>query len=760
MKLPLLFISAIVVCLTIYPCQTPSAATFNYSSNPNALIPDDCNPGPASDVIVVSDSGTIADVVVEFESDHTWVGDLTIELTSPAGTVVELMNRTGIPKPATPCDGCCGCPENMGGAGYPLIFDDDAGTGVEHRTCSTPFNGTVAPFEPLSAFDGEEMNGSWTITAYDGAGADTGNLIAWRLQILIPSDCCEANGTPGCDNTACEDVVCHENNDPSCCTDGGWDEDCAALARDLCPVCEACCFPDGSCSALAEADCNSFGGAPGGADSNCDPNLCPQPEACCFSDGSCSDLLEADCTGAGGAPGGASTDCATTDCPVETSGDCCFDNGTPGCEDPVCEESVCITDPFCCGDQGGFWDSLCASSALADPNCNCLEACCFADGSCSDLLAADCSTAGGTPQGAGTDCATTDCSGGSDCCIDNGTPGCDDPDCQEAVCAYDPFCCASVWDSLCAEEAATDPNCDCSLIQCTVTADAGLDVAICDGETTTLDASGSTGTGTLKYSWSPTTGLSNPLGVSTDAAPTESTTYTIVVTAVGGCTDSEEVTVTVCDNPEADAGEDQAVCAGDTATLGPGDVPSGNYTYSWTPDDGSLDDPTLANPTASTSVTSPSTSETYTVVMTELDCNSCTDSAQMVLTINALPDCTVIVDNGNLVDGDLVEPGSTHTAQVPDAGAGASYVWEVTGATIVSGQGTNEITWKAPDVPAGIKIKVTVTDVNGCVCVYDPPFQVLKVYRYIPALGGWGLIGLAALIAGAGAWIVRRRKRR
>ncbi|MBW1788315.1 MAG: IPTL-CTERM sorting domain-containing protein, partial [Deltaproteobacteria bacterium] len=51
---------------------------------------------------------------------------------------------------------------------------------------------------------------------------------------------------------------------------------------------------------------------------------------------------------------------------------------------------------------------------------------------------------------------------------------------------------------------------------------------------------------------------------------------------------------------------------------------------------------------------------------------------------------------------------------------------------------------------------------------FDPPLIVegpdaangiLKVWRYIPTLGGWGLIGLAALMAGAGAWMVRRRKR-
>ncbi|MBW1862980.1 MAG: IPTL-CTERM sorting domain-containing protein [Deltaproteobacteria bacterium] len=41
----------------------------------------------------------------------------------------------------------------------------------------------------------------------------------------------------------------------------------------------------------------------------------------------------------------------------------------------------------------------------------------------------------------------------------------------------------------------------------------------------------------------------------------------------------------------------------------------------------------------------------------------------------------------------------------------------------------------------------------------DAANGILKVWRYIPTLGGWGLIGLAALMAGAGAWMVRRRKR-
>ena len=63
----------------------------------------------------------------------------------------------------------------------------------------------------------------------------------------------------------------------------------------------------------------------------------------------------------------------TGDCETEGggegSGDCCWDHyPVTGCEDPVCEASVCSYDPFCC-DYG--WDSICAGEAMDDPNCDC-----------------------------------------------------------------------------------------------------------------------------------------------------------------------------------------------------------------------------------------------------------------------------------------------------------------------------------------------------------------------------------------------------
>ncbi|MBW1774006.1 MAG: IPTL-CTERM sorting domain-containing protein, partial [Deltaproteobacteria bacterium] len=67
------------------------------------------------------------------------------------------------------------------------------------------------------------------------------------------------------------------------------------------------------------------------------------------------------------------------------------------------------------------------------------------------------STTGGT-----TIEATKEYFGGSgDCCFANGSSGCEDSTCQDSVCSYDTFCCDVAWDSICANEAAADPNCDC-----------------------------------------------------------------------------------------------------------------------------------------------------------------------------------------------------------------------------------------------------------------------------------------------------------
>ena len=144
---------------------------------------------------------------------------------------------------------------------------------------------------------------------------------------------------------------------------------------------------------------------------------------------------------------------------------------------------------------------------------------------------------------------------------------------------------------------------------------AGLDVAICAGQSTTLTA-----TGGVTYNWNNGLGAGNGFSVS----PASTTTYTVTGTDAGGCIGTDAVTVTVNPLPVVNAGLDQTVCAGTAVTL----TATGAATYSW--DNG------VTNGVAFT----PTGTLTYTVVGTTAA--GCTASDQVVVTVNPLP----VVDAG------------------------------------------------------------------------------------------------------------------
>ena len=90
----------------------------------------------------------------------------------------------------------------------------------------------------------------------------------------------------------------------------------------------------------------------------------------------------------------------------------------------------------------------------------------------------------------------------------------------------------------------------------------------------------------ITYSWSPSTGLSNPNIVNPTASPTTTTTYTITATA-NGCSATDSVVVTVFSNLSAGAHNTNPLtkCIGfNPAQLTFTTSPSGgnsNYTYQW-----------------------------------------------------------------------------------------------------------------------------------------------------------------------------------
>ncbi len=135
-------------------------------------IPDNA-PAGASSSFNVSDTAAITDLNVRVQINHTYVGDIQIFLTSPSSTTVTLLDRPG--EPAT----FFGCSNND----MDVTFDDASGFVLEtHCIGTTPwYVGAAAPVSPLSAFNGENPQGTWTLNVVDNAGADTGSLVDWEL---------------------------------------------------------------------------------------------------------------------------------------------------------------------------------------------------------------------------------------------------------------------------------------------------------------------------------------------------------------------------------------------------------------------------------------------------------------------------------------------------------------------------------------------------------------------------------------------------
>jgi hypothetical protein len=71
------------------------------------------------------------------------------------------------------------------------------------------------------------------------------------------------------------------------------------LKNDCVPA-GACCFCDGTCQDLTEADCDAAGGVYQGDGTDCSTASCPATGACCLPDATCAEVTAAECEAAGG----------------------------------------------------------------------------------------------------------------------------------------------------------------------------------------------------------------------------------------------------------------------------------------------------------------------------------------------------------------------------------------------------------------------------------------------------------------------------
>ena len=196
------------------------------------------------------------------------------------------------------------------------------------------------------------------------------------------------------------------------------------------------------------------------------------------------------------------------------------------------------------------------------------------------------------------------------------------------------------------------------------TVDAGTFLQICAGDTVTLSGAGAT-----TYIWD------NGISDGVLFTPSTTTLYTVNGTDANGCSASDTVSVGVWNLPLVDAGADQAVCDGNQLTLSG----AGAASYVWN------------NSVLDGVAFTPLSTATYTV--TGADGNGCVNSAQVEVTVNALPTVSAGTDVSVCTGDSAILNGS----------GAVSYTWD------------NGITDGVHFIPVTANTyTVTGTDGNGC----------------------------------------------
>ena len=186
-------------------------------------------------------------------------------------------------------------------------------------------------------------------------------------------------------------------------------------------------------------------------------------------------------------------------------------------------------------------------------------------------------------------------------------------------------------------------------------ADAGVDLAICIGDTVNLGGN-PTGAPGSTYSWAPGIDLSSVLDSNPKAYPTTATIYYLTVTGVNGCVDFDTINVDVNALPIVTAEKDSSLCTNQPVQLSA----NGALTYAWSPAI-YVDDATLANPIARALK-----STNFVVKGTDLNGCSATDTVFIdVFNLDFTPMDTAICSGDSVVLAPILQ-GDTN---------GISYLW-------------------------------------------------------------------------------------
>lgn len=237
-------------------------------------------------------------------------------------------------------------------------------------------------------------------------------------------------------------------------------------------------------------------------------------------------------------------------------------------------------------------------------------------------------------------------------------------------------------------ENPADPLCTDTVIrtitvQPPVPADAGQDLGTCPDEPQMIGTPAVPG---FTYQWSPTAVLDDATLAQPTATVNQVTGFTLTVTDSVGCAASDQMTISMFGNTDADAGPDVTICSGDVTQLGA----SGGVSYSWTPVTG------LSNPNIPDPIASPSVTTVYTVSVTDAD--GCVGTDDVTVTV-AMPQITAPAEAAYCIGGSV---------QLTATGAN-DYIWSPS-------DGLSAVNIPNPIASPSETTTYTVsgTDANGC----------------------------------------------
>ncbi len=119
---------------------------------------------------MVRRNGRIGTMALRFGATHTWDGDLTLTLFSPAGTAVTVLAGNG------------GSGDNYTGT---VLVDSAAAVIGSDGNNTAPFTGVYKPEQPFSGLSGQSITGTWRHRLQDSSGGDGGSWTEASLGICL-----------------------------------------------------------------------------------------------------------------------------------------------------------------------------------------------------------------------------------------------------------------------------------------------------------------------------------------------------------------------------------------------------------------------------------------------------------------------------------------------------------------------------------------------------------------------------------------------